>query len=236
MSVKNNVQFKLILTVLKKEIFIGKLLYILMYIAQHQDLSSSSKFSDEKGVTLTSQSISLGKDIVNVYIKTLRDNHIKNNPNDIRMFLVEFRKKHINENLLELLNTDSFRGFVCTLLIEVLKSAELLESYIQTTDKKSNTYLRVSDKVADNIEVNQLQVLPVKFPMVYSPVIYNENKLGGYFLNDKEYIADIFIPKAAYKINSVIDVKAESGRIIYNTINRMSRTPFKINTDLLDIL
>lgn len=69
--IKNNVYFKAILVELGSSVIISKLIYLILYITQNQEVYKD-KSLDETGITLTSQTIDLGKDIVNFYIKSLK--------------------------------------------------------------------------------------------------------------------------------------------------------------------
>lgn len=67
--------------------------------------------------------------------------------------------------------------------------------------------------------------------MIVEPKPYYDNINGGYLLNDEEYSEDILIDKAGYKQNSEIGCN-----IIFDMVNNLSRTPFKINLEVLNFL
>lgn len=68
--------------------------------------------------------------------------------------------------------------------------------------------------------------------MIVKPKPYNKNSLGGYLLNDVNFREDLFIKKQGYGVNSELT----DNNKIYNMINKISSTPFKINVALLDYI
>ena len=76
-------------------------------------------------------------------------------------------------------------------------------------------------------------IVPSKLPMICKPLDYTPDVLGGFLLNDKRYTEPLFIEKPVYGISSVVNVEDNS---IYQTINNISKTPFKINQMLLDYI
>ncbi|MGQ4818877.1 hypothetical protein ACQ1ZK_17365, partial [Enterococcus faecium] len=79
---------------------------------------------------------------------------------------------------------------------------------------------------------NPIAIFPMNFPMIVPGNEYSDNKLGGFLLNNFEYAEPLISYKHGYSIPSVI----EEENIIYNTINSMMKTPFKVNKDLLTYL
>lgn len=76
---------------------------------------------------------------------------------------------------------DTFYGFVGNVLLEILVSSDILVmvplSFVNDHGKKETiNYLRVTDDVADNVEVNTLQILPTKLPIICEPKSY-KNKI-----------------------------------------------------------
>ncbi len=74
--------------------------------------------------------------------------------------------------------------------------------------------------------------IPSKLPMIIKPKAYNKNVYGGYLLNNDKYHEDLFIEKKNYATTSVLS----DDNNIYDTVNKISATPFKINTDFLDYI
>jgi DNA-directed RNA polymerase len=73
--------------------------------------------------------------------------------------------------------------------------------------------------------------LPSKLPMVCLPKDYTRENKGGYLLNSDKYTEDIFIEKVAYKQCS--QLKTDE---IYGMVNKISSTPYKVNTELLNYI
>jgi hypothetical protein len=71
--------------------------------------------------------------------------------------------------------------------------------------------------------------LPFKLPMIVKPKILNKNTLGGCLLKDDKFIEDLFVERKAYGSTSTIT----GCNKIYNMVNNISDTPFKINQPLL---
>lgn len=79
---------------------------------------------------------------------------------------------------------------------------------------------------------NKIYVKPLKLPMIVKPKTFTDKSLGGYLCNDVEITDQILIDKVAYLKNSSIN----DNNIIYDMINNLSSTPFKINKELLDFV
>ncbi len=74
--------------------------------------------------------------------------------------------------------------------------------------------------------------LPTKLPMIVSPKPYSKNIQGGYLLNNDQFSEDLFIEKKGYGVKSQLS----DNTYIYDMINKINNTPFKINTVLLDYI
>jgi hypothetical protein len=67
--------------------------------------------------------------------------------------------------------------------------------------------------------------------MVCLPKKYTSNVVGGYLLNNEKYYEEIFIDKRAYAFSSVL-----TNNTIYDMVNNISSTPFKVNIELFHFL
>lgn len=113
--------------------------------------------------------------------------------------------------------------------------------FIQLTMKRVKTFdkftqvlmVEVSDMIKETqpVDDNKIFSIPLKLPMVVKPKEYHNNKLGGYLLNDINYANDIFIKKFNYSNSSTI-----KNDKIYNRINKLMLTPFKINKSVYDFI
>jgi hypothetical protein len=68
--------------------------------------------------------------------------------------------------------------------------------------------------------------------MIVKPLKRYKDSLGGYLLNDKLFINDLITKRPIYKINSTI----EPNNCIYNAVNGLTSTPFKVNNKVLDFI
>jgi hypothetical protein len=123
-------------------------------------------------------------------------------------------------------------GYLVWSLVTVDLLVQSLDKNPEDT-KEHMYYLRISDKARKLLVKGEIKIthLPQKLPMVVTPKPYSKDVLGGYLLNDVKFNDNIIIEKKGYKIPSVI-----FNNDLYNMVNNMSATPFKINTVLLDFI
>lgn len=74
--------------------------------------------------------------------------------------------------------------------------------------------------------------MPLKLPMIVVPKTYKPDQLGGYLLNDVDVTYKLLIDKANYKVFSRI----EKENIIYDMVNNMNATAYKINKQVLSFI
>jgi DNA-directed RNA polymerase len=98
---------------------------------------------------------------------------------------------------------------------------------------KQEYVLKTVDNELLNLEKKtQIFTIPTKLPMVCVPKPYTNKMLGGYLLNNDRYEEKLFITKKGYGKPSEISEEND----IYNLVNTISSTPFKINKDLLNYI
>ena len=68
--------------------------------------------------------------------------------------------------------------------------------------------------------------------MIVPPKEYSINQLGGFLLKDVWFNDNLIIDKSSYRDFSVIEVN----NVIFNRVNHLSKTPYKINTEVLDFI
>ena len=103
--------------------------------------------------------------------------------------------------------------------------------YIEDEDKRKEYRLVVKDK--DSLpKVDKPFILPSRLPMVCLPKPYSNELKGGYLLNDDKYEESLLIDKHAYKLQSIIDKDSS----IFDMVNNIASTPFKINKDVLEYI
>lgn len=101
-------------------------------------------------------------------------------------------------------------------------------------------YIRINKDIRKSFIRDNYKVfyLPLKLPMICEPKDYiykpdsDENKLGGYLLNDIKYTDYIVKEKIGYGIPTIL----KEDNSIVDLINGLSKTPFKINQDVLDFV
>lgn len=119
-------------------------------------------------------------------------------------------------------------------ILDILSSLNLI--ILNVIRKNSRTESVATIEIPTNIKSllkgrNVISV-PMRLPMIVKPKPYDKNKLGGYLLNDEEEATELVIEKSAYKSPSFI----ENTSIIYDIVNSLNSTGFKINSELLEFV
>jgi hypothetical protein len=184
-----------------------------------------------------------GKRVTNryFYIKYaggITSSNKENTFSDFRDTNMEYKKVTSDTNL-----NARVGGFFIYALIEceLLKLAVHEKSGIIDGDYKQMEYLRLTDISRDVIIINKGQFIfhpSSKLPMVCPPKEYKmcpktkKIRLGGYLLNDIKYTDRIYIDKVGNSKPTIL----KDNNIILDLINGLTRTPYKINTDILDYI
>jgi DNA-directed RNA polymerase len=129
---------------------------------------------------------------------------------------------------------DSFRSNLGNKIIEILDACDMVKKKLikKKSAKESNQILEVIGKDFGLKTSERIMALPTKLPMIVKPKEYSKNVSGGYLLNDDKFYESLFIEKKAYGINS----RVSDDNKIYDMINNINSTPFRINETLLDFL
>lgn len=120
--------------------------------------------------------------------------------------------------------------------MELLIQADLIHEEIIISREVGNKQFKilcVNPKVLQLFEKNRIYVLPLKLPMIVEPKTYSPKQLGGYLLNDVELTENLLINKANYKESSVIE---RDSHVIYDMVNHMNKTPYKVNKEVLEFI
>lgn len=122
-------------------------------------------------------------------------------------------------------------------IIQILESCDMIKKVLTTTVVDHKVSSQYSLEVLDDSKLSRnnkhiIINMPTKLPMIAKPKPYTKDALGGYLLNDVKFSEGLFIEKKAYSINSVLSDCSK----IYDMINKISSTPFKINETLLNYL
>ena len=134
--------------------------------------------------------------------------------------------------------TSAVKNVIGFRLLNFLEEVKLIHSelYIKNKDEKIHIYVGNND-VLENIGKSfGLLNISYKIPMIVPPKPYSKvndnNVLGGYLLNDREYVSPLIIKNNELREQS--DILEEN--IIYNTVNQLSSVGYKINIPVLDFI
>lgn len=120
-------------------------------------------------------------------------------------------------------------------VIDILTHSDMVDLGLINSDTSKHPVqaLHVKDKNLMSTKTKQRVInLPTKLPMICPPKEYGSNKLGGYLLNDEKFADNLFVEKKAYALTSELS----DNNKIYEMVNKLARTPFKINQTLLDYI
>jgi len=220
-----------ILNGLTNEEIISYIFYVLFLILTYNGmiLDSDDLKEDEKTkIGFTSISMDLGKFLSNSYIVKLYKNIDKKTKStqDYKSFKEEFLrtdKQHV-------LESSEFFLRLSGKIIDIMSTTGVIDIKVHSSLDRNLVVLKLSSELEKILSVNNsIAVLPMNLPMIVTPKEYSAENLGGFLLNNVEYVQHLIRPKPNYGIPSTIEVD----NIIYKTINNMMKTPFKVNKDLL---
>ena len=198
--------------------------FLLVYTYQNSD--------NDKNYNLLGVSINIGNKILNKYFNVLRQEYIEKSSNEISYLEWVEKWKLENTEYNDILD-DSLRSALGCKVIDILCYSEMLKKVLTVISAKQKQYVLeiVESKILVNNKRNIIN-LPTKLPMIVPPKPYSKNVLGGYLLNNEKFSEPLFIEKKGYGINSELS----DNNKIYDMINQINSTPFKINTVLLDYI
>lgn len=196
--------------------------FLLVYTHQNTE--------NDKYYNLLTVSIEIGKKLLNRYFNLLRDKYIQENKIQItysswlKQWALDYDK--FNDAM-----DESFRSVLGCHIIDILDNTEMLNKVLtKLAFDKSMYILEVRDNDFISKKENIL-TLPSKLPMIVPPKPYSDNVLGGYLLNDDRFSEELFIDKKGYNIRSVLN-----NNKIYDMVNKINSTPFRINNTLLEFI
>ena len=115
-----------------------------------------------------------------------------------------------------------------------MRVVRMVNIKVYTEDKVSISTIELDDSVKEVVgdNINRAVYIPLNLPMIVKPKAYDEkHQYGGYLLNNIEYYEPLISKKISQKLPTVIeDVR------LYDNLNRMMHTPYKINKELLDYI
>ena len=231
----HNFYIKNIFNKLNNKEIISYMFYVLFLVVTYNDMVSTEdnvKDDEKTKIGVTTISMDLGKILSNFYITKLYKEYKKDNNIETLEFRI-FKERFLNVDKQYVFEDSEFFLRLSGKLIEIMTTCGVLDIKIHKLNDRNLVVLKLSsdlDKVLDN--KNPISILPMNLPMIVPPKDYNDNDLGGFLLNNVEYTQYLIRPKLGYKTSSVI----EENNIIYDTVNSMMKTPFKVNKDLLNYL
>lgn len=221
LSSKNNIYYlRLIINNLDTNTIINLILYEFLKLLTYND-------SDYDNINALGFAINFGKNISREYLAI----EYRRSNDNLSFSLWKDKNKSIvspfeyNNKLFDFLGV--------RILVELLIQTDLIheEIIISKEKNKQQKILCLNKEVLSQIQKN-IFVLPLKLPMIVVPKLYKVNQLGGYLLNDVEVTSKLLIDKANYKIFSRIDKE----NIIYDMVNNINATPYKINKEVLSFI
>lgn len=226
LSSKNNMYYlQKIINKLENEKILDLILYNFLKLVTYNN-------SDYENINELTLAIAFGKNICREYLVILYKEYLLSNKN------IQFSVwKTQNEVLVQPFedNTVLFDLIGTRLFVELLIQADLVfEEIIISKEEKNKQFkiLSLSKEVLQVVDNNKIYVVPLKLPMIVEPKPYTSKELGGYLLNDVEKTESLLINKANYKQDSDI-VK---GNIIYDMVNNINKTSYKINNEVLEFI
>jgi len=219
---------------LSNEIIISKLLGRLLRIITNNQLINSNNTS-----------LDVARDLGISLLYSFYNNHLNKNKkykaSDVKSKNFSL-KNYIEENSEEFNKYDNEVFFISLgidlfyLLVEI----NLIEIQTITISKDNKTNIYVPNKIKfENLEKsNNYLNLSHKIPMIVKPKKYSMNwdtgkeVLGGYLLNDKEFVNNLIISNPELKDQS----KILRDNSIFDMVNKISSVGYKINIQVLDFI
>ena len=189
---------------------------------------------EDKFLASINVSINIGKKIFNKYLNNLKTQYYKSSGIDITFTNWVNKWKQDNEDFAKFYHDDDIYSRLGLNILTILTHSDLIEIRLTKSPNKIHRHYSLfvkDDKLMSSNNRRSIINLPVKLPMVCPPRPYDKDILGGYLLNDDKFSEDLLINKRAYAKCSEL-----SGDKIYNMVNNISKTPFKINKNLLDYI
>lgn len=230
----HNYYIKVVMNNLNNEEIISYLFYVLFLVVTYNDMvlnNDDVKENEKTKIGVTDVSMNLGKFITNAYISKLYKINVKDT-----VFIQDFKEykeKFLSIDKQFVFNDSEFFLRLSGKLIEIMVTCDVLNIKVHDSYNSSLAILKLSNELEKIVnKQNPIAIFPMNLPMIVPGNEYSDNKLGGFLLNNFEYAEPLISYKHGYSIPSVI----EEENIIYNTINSMMKTPFKVNKDLLNYL
>lgn len=113
----------------------------------------------------------------------------------------------------------------------LLEDDDLFYRRIDKTDAKdTKAFITASCKVQEIFQHHH-DVIGLQLAMICPPVKWSDGNYGGFLRNKEKLFMDLITPSSKSKMKSVIE-----NELIYDSVNYLSSTPYKINTQVLDFI
>jgi hypothetical protein len=219
---------------LSNEIIISNLLGRVLRIITNTDLVNSNN-----------SSLEVAKDLGTSLLYNFYNYHLNKNKTYTNKYIQSKNfslKKYIEDNSEELNKYDNelFLISIGIDLFYLLAEVNLIEIQTITISKENKKNIYVPNKIKfDKLEkFNNYVSFSQKIPMIVKPKKYSINwdtgreVLGGYLLNDKEFVSSLIISNYELKDQS----KILRDNSIFNMVNNISSVAYKINVQVLDFI
>jgi len=178
-----------------------------------------------KKTTVLDASLKNGKEIVRVFKYWLFKN--QNTYTSLKEFSAHLKSI---DNKYIFLDSDDFLFFLGSKVLDVMINLELIKPVTTQKNKIKTNFFVIADKTLIK-HTNETLFTPVKLPMIVKPNPHSDKNIGGYLLNDTFFTDDLILHKPTSKYYSKIN-----NNLIYDAVNGLSSTGFKVNTKVLDFI
>ena len=113
-----------------------------------------------------------------------------------------------------------------------IEFCNMVKSELIIKYKDEKYYILTVDNKLLDVRSKYMVDFPFKLPMIAKPKDFSKKSLGGYLLNNVKYSEELIIHKDIIKNKSLI----KHGNVIYDMVNKISSTLYKINNELLDYI
>lgn len=139
-----------------------------------------------------------------------------------------------NPEYKDIIDQDTFHVLIGSNILTLLYTTDILKAEVAVIsyNHRQTVLGLVDDYFLPNKHTRGINSLACKLPIIVKPNRYSRRHVGGYLLNGEEYHDQLFIDKKGYKEGSEL----ASDNKVYDMINSISNTPFRINKGVLDFL
>lgn len=185
-------------------------------------LTISVLISNYYRMTLTNIRFKLGNDIAFYLFKQ----SLSNKEVNINKKFIEWKKERRLDNNDKLCALGDY--FILLFITEPTRFFEVEWPDEDFIDTACTEILKVSSEYIETIK-DTLFVHPTSLPMISQPLVWDENKYGGFIEN--QYNHESLITGSSYHGH-----KLENKESLYKAVNYLNKTEFSVNIELLDYI